>query len=331
MWPRARDFGHLAENAPDWDVGAWMGTAGVRSGFYRKVVGLGACGTGWPPLLPSIADICACQTISQFGGVVSPSMGILILSSLRIPPLVSAPCAELKVALTSLWFPSANRISRSEIHDAHTVADADKFCLAIEKTEGKWYLSASGLMSHNSIYNTMSLTLLRANAENVWNAMGNPQGYIYATPHIGAALDHVDRDSRWIWMSPILEDIKLTLAGSQPLGMAAFSLPFATPSLILCDNEFIQIKYEIKYPEWVVRHTRRFALPWPEGTNTRCMPTRTTSTTAATATTQLRAMSLPRPPIVSATSLTNWSQRWQLGELVPAVLNLHVQLEIWKK
>ncbi|KAJ7795328.1 hypothetical protein B0H14DRAFT_2621050 [Mycena olivaceomarginata] len=31
---------------------------------------------------------------------VSPSVGILILSSLRIPPLVSAPCAELKVALT---------------------------------------------------------------------------------------------------------------------------------------------------------------------------------------------------------------------------------------
>jgi hypothetical protein len=27
-------------------------------------------------------------------------MGILILSSLRIPPLVSVPCAELKVALT---------------------------------------------------------------------------------------------------------------------------------------------------------------------------------------------------------------------------------------
>ncbi|KAJ7797946.1 hypothetical protein B0H14DRAFT_2618397 [Mycena olivaceomarginata] len=27
------------KNAPDWDVGAWMGTAGVRSGFYRKVVG----------------------------------------------------------------------------------------------------------------------------------------------------------------------------------------------------------------------------------------------------------------------------------------------------
>ncbi|KAJ7825751.1 hypothetical protein B0H14DRAFT_2596345 [Mycena olivaceomarginata] len=31
--------GHLAENAPDWDIGAWMGTAGVRSRFYRKVVG----------------------------------------------------------------------------------------------------------------------------------------------------------------------------------------------------------------------------------------------------------------------------------------------------
>ncbi|KAJ7765549.1 hypothetical protein B0H14DRAFT_3510210 [Mycena olivaceomarginata] len=28
-------------------------------------------------------------------------MGILILSSLRIPPLVSVPCAELKVALTN--------------------------------------------------------------------------------------------------------------------------------------------------------------------------------------------------------------------------------------
>jgi hypothetical protein len=37
----------LAENAPDWDVGAWMGTTGVRSGFYRKLVGLGACGTGF--------------------------------------------------------------------------------------------------------------------------------------------------------------------------------------------------------------------------------------------------------------------------------------------
>jgi hypothetical protein len=28
------------------------------------------CAGKWPPLLPSIADICACQTISQFGGVV---------------------------------------------------------------------------------------------------------------------------------------------------------------------------------------------------------------------------------------------------------------------
>ncbi|KAJ7882180.1 hypothetical protein B0H14DRAFT_2565425 [Mycena olivaceomarginata] len=35
----SRKSGHLAENAPDWDVGVWMGTAGVRSGFYRKVVG----------------------------------------------------------------------------------------------------------------------------------------------------------------------------------------------------------------------------------------------------------------------------------------------------
>jgi hypothetical protein len=31
---------------------------------------------------------------------VLPSMGILILSSLRIPPLVSMPCAKLKVAFT---------------------------------------------------------------------------------------------------------------------------------------------------------------------------------------------------------------------------------------
>ncbi|KAJ7772800.1 hypothetical protein B0H14DRAFT_2632269 [Mycena olivaceomarginata] len=291
------------KNAPDWDVGAWMGTAGVRSRFYRKVVGLGACGTGWLPLLPSIADICACQTISQFGGV----------------------------------------------HDAHTVADADKFCLAIEKTEGKWYLSASGLMSHNSlvkmaeylcdciafegvytgngclvadkeiyyvvdgdcsIYNTI------ANAENVWNAMGNPQGYIYATPHIGAALDHVDRDSRWIWMSPILEDIKLTLAGSQPLGMAAFSLPFATPSLILCDNESSRsntrsnVKCEDCLENVKIQRHKHKVYADEDDLNDGSYSDNS-------------AEGYVPPPTTN--------RRWQLGELVPAVLNLHVQLEIWKK